>query len=231
MSLITASAIENLHRAAKAEIKDLKQWRNNYNRDPRDDHWKLFEVEDTNETDGRLLIPAPSLFKSLDITNSPSPTTENGGCLPTIGQCATHLELLEVFFALRYNIINSAALDTTFGVKAKEEIVYRKKFDRPTGRYIYKKTQLRDDTYQNRRREKWDFYLKIAVMRFGTWIRAVSQIVEEQARAKGGVVSLPYLPPLGMSLSSKTTGLDCRAKRISLVRYSHGLARLFAKPH
>jgi hypothetical protein len=201
MSLTTASTIQNLHRAAEVEIKDLKQWRNNYNQDLLDDHWKLLEAEDTNKTDGRQLIPAPSLFKSLTTTtNTSSPTAENGGSIPTIGQCAAHLELLEVCFALRYNIVNSAALDATFGVKINNKIVYRKIFHKRMRTYVYKETPLRDDTYQDRRREKWDFYLKIAVVRFGTWIRAVNKAVGEQAREKGDVVSLPHLPPLGMLL-------------------------------
>lgn len=231
MSLTTASSIQNLHRAAEVEIRDLKHWQNTYNQDPPDDHWNLLEAGDTNKTDGRQLIPAPSLFKSLTTTNTSSPTTENGGSIPTIGQCATHLELLEVFFALRYNIVNSAALDTTFGVKVNNKIVYRKKFDQPTGTYIYKKTPLRDDTYQDRRREKWDFYLKIAVVRFGTWIRAANKAVEEQAREKPGVVSLPYFPPLGMSLSSKQLCESAELIGFSLIRYSHGLARLLVKSH
>lgn len=197
MSLATASAIQNLHRAAEVEIKDLRSWRNNYSQDPLDDHWKLLEAGDANKLDGRQLIPAPSLFKTL------ATTTKEGTSLPTIGQCATHLELLEVFFVLRYNIVNSAALDATFGVKVNNKIVYRKKLDQRMGTYTYKKTHLRDDTYQSRRKEKWDFYLKIAVERFGTWIRAANKAVGEQEREKGGVVSLPSLPPLGMSLYSK----------------------------
>lgn len=228
MSLTTASTIQNLHRAAEVEIKDLKQWRNNYSQDPLDDHWKLLEAGDTNKTDGRQLIPAPSLFKSLTTTNTSSPTTDNEGSIPTIGQCATHLELLEVFFALRYNIVNSAALDATFGVKINNKIVYRKKFDKQMGTYVYKKTPLRDDTYQDRRREKWDFYLKIAVVRFGTWIRAVNKVVEEQTREKGEAVSLPHLPPSGMSLSAKQLGESAKLMVFSLIRYSHGVARLFA---
>ena len=105
---------------------------------------------------------------------------------------------IKVFFTLRYNILTSKALDKTFGVKVNKKIVYRKKFNQQMRAYIYKKTPLRDDTYQNRRREKWDFYLKIAVVRFGAWIRVANKAVEEQAKEKGGAVSLPHLPPLGM---------------------------------
>uniref|UniRef100_A0A093V443 Uncharacterized protein n=1 Tax=Talaromyces marneffei PM1 TaxID=1077442 RepID=A0A093V443_TALMA len=178
MSLTTTSTIQNLHRAAETITEPARSRRHEQAR------WKAAHS-------------APSLFKSLTtITNTSSPTTENGGPIPTIGKCATHLELLEVFFALRYNIVNSAALDATFGIKVNNKIVYRKKFDQRMGAYIYKKTTLRDDTYQDRRREKWDFYLKIAVVRFGTWIKASNKAVEEHAREKGGVFSLPCLPPL-----------------------------------
>lgn len=234
MSLTTTSTIQNLHRAAEVEIKDLKQWRDNYSKDPLDDHWSLLEVGDTNKLDGRQLIPAPSLFKSLTtITNTSSPTTENGGPIPTIGKCATHLELLEVFFALRYNIVNSAALDATFGIKVNNKIVYRKKFDQRMGAYIYKKTTLRDDTYQDRRREKWDFYLKIAVVRFGTWIKASNKAVEEHAREKG-VFFLCLVCLLWVChylISNYVEMWNVKLTALFSVRYSHGLARLSIESH
>ena len=99
--------------------------------------------------------------------------------IPTIGQCATHLKLLEVFFTLRHNIVNSTALDKTFGAKVNNKIVYRKKFHNQMGAYVYRRTPLRDATYPDRRREKWDFYLKIAVVRFEAWISLANNAVEE----------------------------------------------------
>lgn len=234
MSLIAASTTQNLHRAAEAEIKNLKQWRNTYNQDPLNDHWKLLDEGDVNQTDGRQLIPAPSLFKSLATTttnNTSAHSTEEGQSIPTIGQCAAHLELLEAFFTLRHHIVNSAALDKTFGVKINNKIVYRKKFHKRMGAYVYKKTPLRDTTYPDRRREKWDFYLKIAAVRFEAWIRVANHAVEKSVREKGGAVSLPHLPPLGMSFYFQESCISERLIRSLLIRYYHGLARVFAESH
>lgn len=230
MSLTASSTIKALHRTAEAETKDLKQWRNTHNQDPLDDHWKLLDEGDVNKTDGRQLIPAPSLFKSLTMTNISNHTAEIGGSIPTIGQCATHLELLEVFFSLRYSIVNSAALDKTFGVRVNKRIVYRKKFDKKMGAYMYKKTPLRDTTFPDRRREKWDFYLKIAVVRFGAWIGVANKAIQEQAREKGDAVSLPHLPPLGVLFYFEEPCISEKLIQSLSTRYYHGLARLFAEP-
>ncbi|OKL57187.1 hypothetical protein UA08_07335 [Talaromyces atroroseus] len=207
MSLLVTSTTHKLHQAAEAEIRKLKSWQSS---EPLDDCWKLLDVGDTNDIDGqRPLIPAPSLFKSLTITTTTKARMgEDGYFLPTPAQCAAHLELLEVFFALRYNIVNSAALDTTFGVE-----------------HIYKKTKIRDNTFQDRRREKWEFYLKIAVQRFDTWIRAADKIVAEQVKEEKGV-SLPYLPPLDVLMFWHACLLNpvdfenfCRDHELRIIRH------------
>ncbi|EED21947.1 conserved hypothetical protein [Talaromyces stipitatus ATCC 10500] len=193
MSLLVPSTTRKLHQAAEQEIKQLKSWQTSQ---PLDDCWNLLEAGDTKDSAGQQpLIPAPSLFKSLTIPTTTS-ISKDEYPLPTPTQCAVHLELLEVFLALRYKIVNSTALDTTFGVKGSStRTVWRKIFDIDLRKSVYKKAIIRDDRFQDWRREKWDFYLRIAVERFDIWIKAVDRVVQEQ-KEEGEKVSLPCLPPL-----------------------------------
>jgi hypothetical protein len=136
-------------------------------------------------------IPAPRLFVSVE----PQQTTSTDSLLemPTVGECAVHLELLEIFFALRTKIINSKKLDETFGVHENPKIVYRKEYDYKTRKYNHNKYKIKDATFKARRREKWVYYLHCAVGRFMTWaVKANKDMAEEKAGER-----LPYLPPLG----------------------------------
>ncbi|GIJ86994.1 hypothetical protein Asppvi_005893 [Aspergillus pseudoviridinutans] len=135
-------------------------------------------------------IPSPSLFTSL----VPYENQRDRNALPTVGQCAVHLELLEVFFALRSKIINSTQLDNTFGIKINNGIVHRKEYDRRKRKYIYKPYKLRDNTWQARRREKWSYFLSIAVQRFKMWIRKANDTVDGSGLSEN--TRLPFLPPL-----------------------------------
>ena len=77
------------------------------------------------------------------------------------------------------------------------------------GAYVYRRTPLRDATYPDRRREKWDFYLKIAVVRFEAWISLANNAVEEGVREKGAAVSLRN--PVDFQNY-------CRDKKLSVIR-------------
>lgn len=186
MALLLHSDLNALHKTSKAKLTHMK-----IRYDAKSYEGDFSELQYPGETDesGLPLIPSPNVFSSLHST-----TVEG---IPTVGQCAVHLELLEVFFALRSKIINSEQLDNTFGVKVLGKVVYRKKYNSQTKKYVFKPTKLRDDTFKTRRREKWAYYLSIAVERFKFWIVTAEKVMFEEWRSSSKKPALPCLPPLG----------------------------------
>lgn len=69
--------------------------------------------------------------------------------VPSVHACAVHLELLETFMALRRKVLNSNALDVTFGISHNPK-------ERPS--------------LAKRREEKWDKFVNLSVARFAIWI-------------------------------------------------------------
>jgi hypothetical protein len=85
--------------------------------------------------------------------------------LPSISDCATHLELLETFFVLRQKVLRTADLDAAFGIEEKHEV--------KTGRRGETK-KMKDATLWNRRQAKWTKFVELATIRFLVW-RAACQ--------------------------------------------------------
>src|SRR4051794_18336735 len=56
-------------------------------------------------------IPAPSLFNFDNPSPSPGKEKDSGSRLPSIAECATHLELLEVFYVIRQKVLASKDID------------------------------------------------------------------------------------------------------------------------
>lgn len=132
-------------------------------------------------------IPSPTLFKFE------TPENDNVG-LPTVGECAAHLELLQAFHHLLVKVSLSVSLDAVLGIEPEPRTVYRKEYISYVKGYSRKEVKLRDTTFYDRRKTKWDFYLALAATRFLVWAEAV----EEMTDGPGGsqAMSLP-LPPLG----------------------------------
>ena len=102
------------------------------------------------------VIPAPELFQHKALAEEKSSTAG----LPTVSECAIHLELLETFFVLREKILRSDDIDKAMGISRKRET--------KTG-YSGDTKTLKDDTFETRRREKWPKYVEFAVARFLAW--------------------------------------------------------------
>jgi len=138
------------------------------------------------------VIPAPQVFQSLAESSIPS-----ANAVPTVGECAAHLELLQAFHTLRVKVLQSTELDTTFGIKPNNRTVYR------GGYYRQKRTavKLKDNTFATRRGEKWPFFLGIAVARFRIWLKeaALDLMLRDQQRASSSysAPAITFLPPLG----------------------------------
>ncbi|KAM0414182.1 hypothetical protein ACHAPD_007427 [Fusarium lateritium] len=111
--------------------------------------------------DENPIIPSPSTFDHLNNLHQDN--------LPTPSQCAVHLELLEVFHALRIKVLDSKALDQAFDLGGPTKKVYRRKFVKGLNKWVNQETTLRDLQWENSQDKKWTFYLGEAVRRFMVW--------------------------------------------------------------
>ncbi|KAI0469602.1 hypothetical protein F4859DRAFT_487203 [Xylaria cf. heliscus] len=117
-------------------------------------------------------IPDPNLFKfSIDSRY----VQEEARRLPSVAECAVHLELLQAFRYLRVEVLSSRKLDDAFGIKPENRTVFRKKrvYQGTGSGWVREPVKLRDDTFEKRREEKWPLYLRLAASRFLYWIAAV----------------------------------------------------------
>ncbi|ERF76412.1 hypothetical protein EPUS_06970 [Endocarpon pusillum Z07020] len=107
------------------------------------------------------LIPSPDTFGQLESPAPPAtPAPDPSPLLPTVAECAVHLELLETFYVLRQRILKSETLDTVFDLKENPREVTRRDGT---------KLRLKDTTLWTRREQKWHKYLELAVVRFLAW--------------------------------------------------------------
>ncbi|KAK4225451.1 hypothetical protein QBC38DRAFT_511085 [Podospora fimiseda] len=125
-------------------------------------------------------IPDPKLFTSLQ------PSSNH----PNIGQCATHLALLEAFFHLRLNILKSSELDTVFNVQKVNKTIYKSKWRHSKRQPV----KLRDPNWDEKRNIKWLLFLSIAVARFQVW--AIKVNAEGIVTGTGQGMELYQLPPI-----------------------------------
>ena len=138
------------------------------------------------------VIPAPQIFHSL--VDSMSSAT----AIPTVPECAIHLELLQTFRTLRMNVFQSTALDTTFGIVPQPRTVYRKpeRWAREVKAY-----KIKDPTFVTRRRQKWPIFLGLAVARFRIWLEKADEALKllpaESSSDAAARRSFPIMPALG----------------------------------
>jgi len=180
MSLFVASHVRSLHQASKGNLSLLGG---------------SSRASRPKKPDRPLGTSLTALFESLTVSSHQSNTRKSN---PTPAECATHLELLEVFLQLRLKILQSTDLDTAFGLKENRKTVYRKQVSYQYGRrkYTNKPVQLRDTTWQTRRREKWPYYLSIAVERFRVWAAKTEETLASSQAPDALALPIECLPPV-----------------------------------
>ncbi|KAI9158137.1 Glycine-rich domain-containing protein 2 [Paramyrothecium foliicola] len=132
------------------------------------------------------IIPPPSLFNFDDA--QASDRARDVASLPHTSQCATHLQLLEVFHVLRQRILESEEIDAGFGIKPERVT--------KTNRYGETKT-LKDPTLGDRRQIKWTVFIEFAAVRFLAWRDRLKQSPDTMLeKTAEGHLRLRNLPPL-----------------------------------
>jgi hypothetical protein len=181
-------SLQALHKASKAEIEAITvayHHRTTWNMGQTPRIYRAAAIPDEEP-----VIPAPRVFESLTDPLADGNDDSPSG-LPSIGECATHLELLEVFFKLRSDILHRTYLDTVFGIKQEHRVVYR------STSYWKKRepVKLKDTNWDEKRRKKWEYVVSLSVARFELWAEKAGSTVTGDSEA----LQLPYLPPLGQS--------------------------------
>ncbi|KAF9885598.1 hypothetical protein FE257_012804 [Aspergillus nanangensis] len=173
MALLSPGRLAALHQMGATETRVLQ--------DKPSDSYERGYAEDVDH-----IIPSPTLFDSLrDQHLVPDD-------MPAISQCATHLELLEVFHSLRNRVIQSRYLDNAFNIHPSKRIVYHRKHRRQ--KKVGK--ELRDTGFEGRREEKWKYYLNIATARFEQWIQGIDTAMNDLEIPPCGRKVLPPLDVL-----------------------------------
>lgn len=180
MALISPASLATLHAVGSAEIAALQG-------SPSGRYAYI-----PGKKDQVCIVPDAALFRCL-------PTTDPGPkALPTASECAVHLEMLEVFRALRDAVIQSNELDKAFGISPQKKVRYRKK--REGWKYVAVPVEIRDPAWEDRRKLKWKYYLSIAAARFHMWINLVNEHLGKAAVGAPPLKEL-LLPPLGECLA------------------------------
>ncbi|KAF5025921.1 hypothetical protein F66182_1956 [Fusarium sp. NRRL 66182] len=148
--------------------------------------------------DENPVIPSPEVFNQLNDSHKNN--------LPTPAQCAVHLELLEVFHALRIKIIDSKELNQTFGLGEETKTIYRRKYVKGLRKYVNEEVKIRNEIWEKNHPKKWTWYLGAAVQRFLVWAESYNAwMATEMPKAdpddtKAGIPMTKswWLPPVGV---------------------------------
>ncbi|KAF4970070.1 hypothetical protein FSARC_2816 [Fusarium sarcochroum] len=149
-------------------------------KDPNGLHYRLaFKPEDWP------IIPDPSIFQfeNTNNTNNTKPSKKPKTpelALPTVSECAAHLEFLETLYMLRQKILVSIGLDEVFQTNPVRETKTGVQGDTKT---------LKDEGLWERRQAKWPKYVEFAVVRFLAWR-------EELNQSNNPEITNDNLPPL-----------------------------------
>ncbi|KIN07111.1 hypothetical protein OIDMADRAFT_139763 [Oidiodendron maius Zn] len=136
-------------------------------------------------------IPDPGLFDF-----KPEASENDNTRLPSVAECAAHLELLEAFHHIYLKVSSSTALDNVLGIKPKKRTVYRKKYLGYRRGHSREEVKLRDTTFQERRKAKWPLYLTLAATRFLAWAEVAEKELEGLIPSKDSSLHLPPIDVL-----------------------------------
>ncbi|KAL3432071.1 hypothetical protein BDV09DRAFT_135571 [Aspergillus tetrazonus] len=192
MALISPSNLLSLHRASGDQTTAL-------NANPS----RKYRYVDGKSKEQPLDIPDPTLFKDINTVDHGSPI------LPSISECAIHLEMLEAFHTLLHEVIHSPQLDVAFNISPQPTTKYRVKRDTRRSRNRQVETvSIADSRFPERRKQKWTHFLHIAATRFRQWIQVVDTHLE-MAQLGSHAPRYLLLPPLDVLMIWHAFLLNC----------------------
>ncbi|KAE8351978.1 hypothetical protein BDV28DRAFT_136029 [Aspergillus coremiiformis] len=180
MAYFVPAHVGSLHRATRT---DMNRANNSFS----------YAYKTAQNRSEEPIIPDPELFHFQPPSDSHSAALKSD--LPTVSQCAVHLELLEVFHTLRQKILQSTELDASFDILPHPRTVYRKGYSSAKRKYEISTYTAKDTTFESRREEKWPYFLELAVGRFVKWIRDVDRMSFWNG-SEGARPGLRLLPPV-----------------------------------
>ncbi|KAL4746507.1 hypothetical protein BDW72DRAFT_184759, partial [Aspergillus terricola var. indicus] len=192
MALISPSNLLSLHQSSGDQMAAL-------NANPS----RRYRYADGKSTEQPLDIPDPALFKNKRTVDRDLPD------LPSISECAIHLEMLEAFHTLRHEVIHSPQLDVAFNISPQPTTRYRvKKGTRRSQDRQIETVLIADSGFVDRREQKWPHFLHIAATRFRQWIQMVDSHLD---KAQLGDPAPRYLllPPLDVLMIWHAFLLNC----------------------
>ncbi|KIL93013.1 hypothetical protein FAVG1_04194 [Fusarium avenaceum] len=127
---------------------------------PNDPNGKPYEI--ASKVEDFPVIPNPNIFNFANASNTKPPRKSSSRdlALPTLAECAAHLEFLETLFILRQKVLVSKELDDVFLIQPTRET--------KTGFQGDTKT-LKDEKLWEKRQAKWPKFVGFAVVRFLAW--------------------------------------------------------------
>jgi hypothetical protein len=171
-------AIHECTKDAMNAVQGVRSWNSPAN------NWQPPTFQPAPSKAEEPIIPAPKIFQLL------SQTAQLGGAtlLPSIADCAVHLELLQVLYTLRRKVLQSTDLDKTFDIKPQPREVWR------GYRRNRHKVKIKDSTFAKRRKAKWPGFINCAVVRFLEWLKTADASLRTEGASSR---QIRRLPPLG----------------------------------
>lgn len=144
-------------------------------------------------------VPSPAIFETPETAQTDK--DEHSNMLPSIAQCAIHLELLERFKLLQETVIKSNQLDVLFDTLPRKKYtisyIYNSRGRKVLGRKILRPIKAHDSTFQERRKEKWTRFVDEAYSRFSTWVVSINDNLKISGK-DGDELDPKLVPPIGI---------------------------------
>ncbi|KAE8327591.1 hypothetical protein BDV39DRAFT_175337 [Aspergillus sergii] len=170
--------------------------------------WKISPtiLAPASSKEEEVQIPDPAIFRGISIPPSHAPKALDVSDIdkfdflyPSTNHLAMHLCLIECFYKLRSDVMNSKELDTVIGPFVSAENTQNSKA---------RLTAADADMVRTSQIRKWELFVKAAVGRFDIWWQNIDKVIRHAkaynipavAQQDTSTLSKNYLPPLDVLL-------------------------------
>ncbi|KAE8344878.1 hypothetical protein BDV24DRAFT_126514 [Aspergillus arachidicola] len=170
--------------------------------------WKISPtiLAPASSKEEEVQIPDPAIFRGISIPPSHAPKALDVSDIdkfdflyPSTNHLAMHICLIECFYKLRSDVMNSKELDTVIGPFVSAENTQSSKT---------RLTAADADMVRTSQIRKWELFVKAAVGRFDIWWQNIDKVIRHAkaynipavAQQDTSTLSKNYLPPLDVLL-------------------------------